>query len=102
MMDWETIGLEPDPRFKDFMESLMKTFGDVNMRVTAQEQLLRSYQGKMTAEAFFQVLEQRVRAVNYEHGHDKYLIQVMKKALNVEIVDMVYAMQDLPDSWEKF
>jgi hypothetical protein len=37
------------------------------------------------------MFKQRVRAVNYEHGHNKYLIQVMKKALNVEIMDMVYS-----------
>jgi hypothetical protein len=102
MMDWEAAGLEPDLEFKGFMESLTNTFRDVNKRVTAQKQLLRSYQGKMTAEAFFQMFEQRVRAVNYEHGHHKYLIQVMKKALNGEIVDIIYAMQDLPSSWENF
>jgi hypothetical protein len=102
MMDWEVLGLDPAPNFKVFMEKLTRTFRDINKKATAQEQLLRSFQGKMTAESFFQLFEQRVRAARYESGHNKYLIQVMKKALNVEVVDMIYAMQDLPSLWEKF
>jgi hypothetical protein len=82
MMDYEVRGLKIDPEFEEFMEALMSTFGDVNTRVMAQEQLSRSYQGKMPAEAFFQMFEQRVWAAKYEYGHDKYLIQVLKKALN--------------------
>jgi hypothetical protein len=102
MIDLETAGLVPEPEFKGFMESLTGTFGDINKRATAQEQLLRSYQGKMAAEAFFQMFEQRVRAVKYKRGHDEYLIQLLKRALNREVVDMIYAMQELPSSWEKF
>jgi zinc knuckle protein len=102
MMDYEARGLNVEMEFKDFMEGMTNTFGDVNKGATAQEQLSRSYQGKMSAEAFFQVFEQRVRAAKYAYGHDAYLIQVMKKALNTEVVDMVYAMQDLPRTWEEF
>jgi hypothetical protein len=62
MMDYEARGLRIDPEFKDFMEALTNTVGDVNKKAMAQEQLSRSYQGKMLAEAFFQMFEQRVQA----------------------------------------
>jgi hypothetical protein len=102
MMDYEARGLKIDLEFEEFTGALTSTFGDVNKRATAQEQLLRSYQGKMPAEAFFQMFEQRVWAAKYEYGHNKYLIQVLKRALNREVVDMIYVMQELPKSWEKF
>jgi hypothetical protein len=102
MMNYEARGLTVEIEFKEFMEGLTNTFGDVNKGATAQEQLSRSYQGKMSAEAFFQVFEQRVRAAKYAYRHDAYLIQVMKRALNTEVVDMVYAMQNLPRTWEEF
>jgi hypothetical protein len=102
MMDYEAKGLKVEIDFKEFMEGLTNTFRDVNKGTTAQEQLSRSYQGKMSAEAFFQVFEQRVGAAKYAYGHDAYLIQVMKRALNTEVVDMVYAMQNLPSTWEGF
>jgi hypothetical protein len=66
MMDWEALRLDPNPKFGDFMEKLVQTFGDVNKKATAQEQLSRSFQGKMLAESFFQMFEQRVRVANYE------------------------------------
>jgi hypothetical protein len=50
MMDWEALRLDPKPNFKIFMEKLTRTSGDVNKKVMAQEQLSRSFQGKMTAE----------------------------------------------------
>jgi hypothetical protein len=48
------------------------------------------------------MFKQRVRAAGYEKGHNEYLIQIMKRALNTDVMDMVYAMQNLPDSWEEF
>jgi hypothetical protein len=82
-MEWTLVGLAANyETFREFMKKMMETFGDVNKKVTAQEQLLRSFQGKMLAEAFFQIFEQRVRAVRYEHDRNKYLIQLLKKGLN--------------------
>jgi hypothetical protein len=101
MMDWEVLRLDPAPNFKVFIEKLTRMFRDVNKKAMAQEQLSRSFQGKMTAE-LFQLFEQRVRAARYESGHNKYLIRVMKKALNVEVVDMIYTMQDLPSLGRSF
>jgi hypothetical protein len=48
------------------------------------------------------MFEQRVQAAKYKYGHDEYLIQLLKRALNGEVVDMIYVMQELPKSWEKF
>jgi hypothetical protein len=59
MMDWEALRLNPELSFKGFMEKLTQTFGDVNKKATAQEQLSRSFRGKMMAGSFFQMFEQR-------------------------------------------
>jgi hypothetical protein len=37
MMEYEAKGLKINPEFKDFMEALTNTFGDVNKKATAQE-----------------------------------------------------------------
>ncbi len=87
---------------RTFMRNLAETFGDVNKKATAQEMLARSYQGNMTGEAFFQMFDQRVMRAGYEDDHDDYLIQVLRKALNRDVVNMIFTMEDLPDTYERY
>src|SRR5713101_6622774 len=87
---------------RTFLRSLAETFGDVNKKATAQEMLARSYQGNMMGEAFFQMFDQRVMRAGYEDDHDDYLIQVLRKALNRDVVNMIFTMEDLPDTYERY
>ena len=38
----------------------------------------------------------------YEEDHDDYLIQVLRKALNREVVNMIFTMEDLPDTYKRY
>ena len=85
-----------------FLRSLAETFGDVNKKATVQEMLAKSYQGNMIGEVFFQMFDQRVMRAGYEEDHDDYLIQVLRKELNREVVNMIFTMEDLPDTYKRY
>src|SRR6266849_11067530 len=87
---------------KTFLRVMNKNFRDMNKKLMAQELLSRSYQGNMTGEAFFQMFEQRVLRAGYEEDHDDYLIQVLRKVLNREVVNMIFTMENLPDTYQRY
>src|SRR5712692_9515923 len=87
---------------RTFLRRMAETFGDVNKKATAQEMLARSYQGNMMGEVFFQMFNQRIMRAGYEEDHDDYLIQVLRKVLNQEVMNMIFTMEELPDTYERY
>lgn len=74
----------------DFTAALDATFKDPNRERNAQEKLLSYTQGNRNAEEFFTEFDILKRKAGYGTGYDAFLIGLLERALNPELVVAVY------------
>ena len=72
-----------------FHAALKKSFEDPNKKKTAQERLEILTQGKLNADAFFQLFEPLVQEVGLV-GQDAILINLLEKKLHFNIIERIY------------
>ena len=91
----------PTDTWKQFTEKLDATFNDPNRQEKALCEFYEMKQGKKTAEEFFAEFDiVRAKAGLRETQHDVFLIERLKKALNIEVVRGVMRSTPVPVTYK--
>jgi hypothetical protein len=90
-------------KWPDFKKAMDKAFVDPNEERMAQHSLSTLRQGRSTAKEFFNSFDRLLDLAGYGGaGHDKYLIELMERALNPSIIRKMYAGETVPTTYQDF
>ena len=84
-----------------FRREVAKSFENKNLRSEAQNKLDNLFQGRWTAEEFFQQFELLRREAGFtEKEHHTYLIALIEKHMDGALIDQMYTTIPLPTDYE--
>ena len=84
-----------------FKRKIREAFENKNLRREAQGRLDNLFQGKWTAEEFFQQFELLRREAGFTgQEHHNYLIALLEKNMDSVLIDQMYTTVPLPDDFE--
>ncbi len=91
-------------KWDKFKASLTKSFADPNLTKHAVEKLETMKQGRQSADEFFQTFETYRRQAGYtdDKAHSAYLIRLLEKAMNEELVNRVHTAENPVVTYERF
>lgn len=89
----------------DFKVALKRSFADPNLTKHAVDKLESMTQGRQSADEFFQHFETYRRQAGYtsdKGSFDDYLIRILERNMNRDLVTRVHAAENVIDTYDKF
>jgi hypothetical protein len=100
-VDWAIENGGDFGMWERFCQKIKESFENKNARQEAQGRLDNLFQGKWTAEEFFQQFELLCRKAGFtDTEHHNYLIALLEKNMDGVLIDQMYTTVPLPDDYE--